>query len=74
LPLAVAGSSALGGALRAAQAIEGHPFDELFARFAAPDLARVTLPDRGARGAYADLGAAFEQRLSEALAEAFVKR
>ena len=35
--LAVANASALGAALRAAQAIEGTPFAELYASFAAPD-------------------------------------
>ena len=35
--LAVANASALGGALRAAQAVEGVPFSELYARFVAPD-------------------------------------
>ena len=35
--LEVGNSSALGGALRAANALGGHGFDALFERFAAPD-------------------------------------
>ena len=45
VPLRVANSSALGGALRAAQAVEGRPWTDLYARFAAPDLDRRVTPD-----------------------------
>ena len=40
-----ANSSALGGALRAAQAVEGRPWNDLYTRFAAPDLDRRVTPD-----------------------------
>jgi len=39
--LAVGNSSALGGALRAAQAVGGIPYAKLYERFAAPDGART---------------------------------
>ena len=45
VPLRVSNSSALGGALRAAQAVEGQPWGDLYARFAAPDLDRRVAPD-----------------------------
>ena len=46
VPLRVANSSALGGALRAAQAVEGLPWADLFARFAAPDPTDASRPIR----------------------------
>jgi xylulokinase len=68
VPLRVGNSSALGGALRAAQAVEGRPWAELFAAFSAPDVdARVT-PDPRARPAYEALGVTFTARLGELLA------
>jgi xylulokinase len=67
-PLRVANSSALGAALRAAQAAEGVPFDALAARFSAPDPDLVVKPNPEARSAYQALGAAFEARLGELLA------
>ena len=66
-PLRVANSSALGGALRAAQAVEGRSFSELATRFSAPEHALRVRPDSGARGAYEALGRAFEARLVELL-------
>lgn len=69
LPLAVANSSALGGALRAAHAVEGAPWAELYARFAVPDAALATLPDRATRGVYDDAGARFVERLEALQAE-----
>jgi xylulokinase len=44
VPLRVANSSALGGALRAAQAVDGTPWEELAARFSAPDTDRRVMP------------------------------
>lgn len=67
-PLKVTNSSALGGALRAAQAVEGVPWEDLYACFAAPDSARTVGPNRSAHSVYEDLGAEFERRLSEVLA------
>jgi xylulokinase len=66
-PLRVSNSSALGGALRAANAVEGIGWDDLCAQFAAPDADLVVLPNGSARGVYDDLGAEFERRLSELL-------
>jgi xylulokinase len=74
LPLRVSNSSALGGALRAAQAVEGRSWEELYARFAAPDVHRRVLPDPGARGAYRDLAGALERRIDDVLAESAGKR
>jgi sugar (pentulose or hexulose) kinase len=68
VPLRVSNSSALGGALRAAQAVGGIGWPDLFARFAAPDQASAVAPDPAAATAYRDLGAAFDRRLEEALA------
>ncbi len=47
VPLRVSNSSALGGALRAAQAVEGRGWDALYEQFAAPDLARRVTPAAG---------------------------
>ena len=55
VPLRVSNSSALGGALRAAQAVEGRPWEELYARFAAPDADRRVAPDPGTKVIYEDL-------------------
>jgi xylulokinase len=65
LPLAVANASALGGALRAAQAVEGIGWSELSARFAAPDSELRTAPVPEARAVYQELGAEFERRLAD---------
>jgi len=69
VPLRVANSSALGGALRAAQAVEGRPWPELFARFAAPDLDRRVAPDQGSKVTYEGLQKQLHQRLKELLAQ-----
>jgi xylulokinase len=74
VPLRTSNSSALGGALRAAQAVEGRAWDELFARFAAPDAAARVRPDPGARAVYAALGETFARHVEEVVAERFVKR
>jgi sugar (pentulose or hexulose) kinase len=69
VPLRVANSSALGGALRAAQAIEGSPWSDLYARFAAPDMGRRVAPDPGSKVTYEGLKAQLQQRLKELLAQ-----
>ncbi len=69
VPLRVANSSALGGALRAAQAVEGRPWAELFARFAAPDLDRRVAPDQGSKMTYEGLQTQLQDRLKELLAQ-----
>jgi xylulokinase len=69
VPLRVANSSALGGALRAAQAIEGLPWGDLFARFAAPDADRRVAPDPGSKVTYEGLLTQLQDRLKELLAE-----
>jgi xylulokinase len=66
-PLSVANSSALGGALRAAQAVEGMAWETLYASFSAPDAQLRVAPRRGAAAVYAELGAEFEHRLTELL-------
>jgi xylulokinase len=73
VPLRVGNSSALGGALRAAQAYEAIPFDDLYARFAAPELDRRVKPDPGAKVTYDGLAAQLEDRLKDLLAETAAK-
>ncbi len=62
--LAVANSSALGGALRAAQAVEGRPFAELFKPFCAPGPER-TAPSPKVKSVYAELGARFAEEVQK---------
>jgi len=69
VPLRVSNSSALGGALRAAQAVEGPSWDELFARFAAPDHTRRVAPDRSTKVIYDSLAAQLKERITALLAE-----
>jgi len=68
-PLSVANSSALGGALRAAQAVEGCEWEELYARFSAPDADLCVQPNPKARAAYDELGARFGERISVLLGD-----
>jgi xylulokinase len=70
LPLSVANSSALGGALRAAQAVEGTAWDMLYARFSAPDAQLRVVPRPATAAVYEKLGAEFERRLTELLSGA----
>ncbi len=63
--LAVANSSALGGALRAAQAVEGRPYAELFAAFSAPAPGSVR-PASGTQTVYAELGGRYAEKLKGA--------
>ena len=65
--------SALGGALRAAQAVAGTAWKDLFARFAAPDATRAVEPDPRTRAAYTELGTAFEKQVTDVVAPPFVK-
>lgn len=65
MPLAVANSSALGGALRAAQAVGRHSWDDLFARFAPPERDLRVEPDSGVQSIYKEMAAQFQQRLKE---------
>ncbi|HEY1535205.1 MAG TPA: FGGY-family carbohydrate kinase, partial [Polyangiaceae bacterium] len=61
--LSVANSAALGGALRAAQAVEGLPWAELYARFVAPEPGVRVLSAPGAQQAYAELRAKFAHKV-----------
>jgi xylulokinase len=61
--LSVESSAALGGALRAAQAVEGLPWAELYARFVAPEPGVRVASAPGARHAYAELRAKFARNL-----------
>ena len=63
--LAVGNSSALGGALRAAQAVEGRSFADLYRTFSAPAPDLEVLPSQAGREAYANLRALFVEKLSE---------
>ena len=62
-PLSVANSSALGGALRAAQAVEGCDWADLYAKYSAPDGDLCVQPNPNTRSAYAELADRFRQRL-----------
>jgi xylulokinase len=61
--LSVANSAALGGALRAAQALEGLPWAELYARFVGPDPGGRVVAAPGAHQAYAEPRAKFARKL-----------
>jgi sugar (pentulose or hexulose) kinase len=74
LPLKVGNSSALGGALRAAQAVTEQPWSELYRSFAAPDETRAVNPDSAARAKYEKLMPVFETKLAEAMAQSAEKR
>jgi xylulokinase len=65
--LSVGNSSALGAALRAAQAVEGHSFKELCAAFAAPDPTLSALPDPATKSIYEELGGRFAERVRGAV-------
>jgi len=61
--LAVANSAALGAALRAAQAVEGVPWSELYAHFVTPGLGVGIQSTPAAVLAYAELRAKFARKL-----------
>jgi xylulokinase len=62
--LAVGNSSALGGALRAAEAASAASFPELYAHFAATDSAQDVSPTPGATAQYGELRQKLLERLS----------
>ena len=62
--LSVANSSALGGALRAAQALEGQAWSELYARFVSPDAGSRIRSSAQASGAYGELRAKLANKLA----------
>jgi xylulokinase len=62
--LAVGNSSALGGALRAAEAAGAASFPELYSRFAATDPARNVRPNPGATAQYGELRQKLLERLT----------
>jgi len=65
MPLVVSNSSALGGALRAAQAVGGNSWEDLFTRFAPPDGEMRVEPNPGVQFIYQDMAAQFRRRLEE---------
>ena len=65
MPLSVSNSSALGGALRAAQAVEGRAWKDLYATFSPPERALAVTPDPSTRPAYEELATNFAERLSQ---------
>ena len=67
VPLQVSNSSALGGALRAAQAVGGTAWDELARRFSAPANHLAVKPDPATRAVYDEAGHELERRLNEIL-------
>jgi xylulokinase len=67
VPLSISNSSALGGALRAAQAVAGHAWGDLYNRFCPPERALAVKADPTTQTAYQELGAAFAARLKELL-------
>jgi xylulokinase len=69
MPLSVSNSSALGGALRAAQGVGGLAWKDLYAQFAPPDRTLAVEPDARARPIYQQTGATFEQHIKEVLSE-----
>ena len=65
MPLSVSNSSALGGALRAAQAVEGRAWKDLYATFSPPERALAVTPDPSTRPAYEELATNFAKQLSQ---------
>jgi xylulokinase len=63
--LTVKNASALGGALRAAQGVEGLPWSELYARFVTPAAGVLVQSRPAASQAYGELRAALAQKLRE---------
>jgi sugar (pentulose or hexulose) kinase len=65
--LRVGNASALGGALRAAQAAGASTWKDLFSAFVALDPDVQVAPNAQARGAYEQLGRLFDEKLAERL-------
>jgi hypothetical protein len=61
----VQNSAALGGALRAAQAVQGLPWAELYARFVSPDAGSRVPSAPAASAAYGNLRAQFARKLQQ---------
>jgi xylulokinase len=74
VPLRVSNSSALGGALRAAQAVEGQPWADLYARFAAPELGRLVAPDPRTKVVYDEMAAQLGEKIGALVAEFSARR
>jgi xylulokinase len=70
MPLSVSNSSALGGALRAAQGVGGSAWQNLYAQFCPPDRDLAVEPNPNARPIYQQLGATFEKHIQAVLSEA----
>lgn len=68
--LSVSNASGLGGALRAAHAVGGITWDELFESFVALDPRVAVEPDPGTVAAYESLAGAFDEKLEQRLARA----
>jgi len=68
VPLQVSNSSALGAALRAAQAVGGTSWEELARRFSAPANHLAMKPDPRTLAMYDEAGHQLERRLNEVLA------
>lgn len=68
MPLSVSNSSALGGALRAAQAVEKRAWSDLYATFCPPERKLAVTPDAASAPAYDVLAKSFAKRLDEVLA------
>jgi len=68
--LQVANASALGGALRAAEAAGRLSWEELFAHFVALDPSVQVEPDRATSSVYATLSRAFDEKLDQRLSRA----
>ena len=73
MPLTVSNSSALGGALRAAQGAGEWSWQDLYAEFSPPDRDLAVEPDPTTRPTYQQLGAEFEKRIKEVLLEGSTK-
>jgi sugar (pentulose or hexulose) kinase len=65
MPLSVSNSSALGGALRAAQAVEGRAWKDLYATFSPPERSLAVKPDPSTKAIYQDLATNFAKQLSQ---------
>ena len=73
LPLKTANASALGGALRAAQAAGTASFADLEAQFSKPEEALAVAPDPKTKDCYTELQEKFDRALAELLAVELVK-
>jgi xylulokinase len=65
LPLTVANSSALGGALRAAQAVGGQTWRDLYATYCPPERSLAVAPNPAVRELYDNLATTFANHLKD---------